>query len=171
MHRAAYAGSAIWVMLTVGAVGCGSSGAVCGNQVVEDGEDCDDGDDTNEGTCPAGCVAQPEGDAATCADMLDNDLDAFADCEDADCADSPPCQPVPTMELDCDDCLDADQDTLFDCADPDCAEDPLCGGSAVTEDSCAACTDGADNDGNSFVDCLDFSCRNLPDGGSAAICP
>ena len=79
-------------------------------------EDADgDGVSAAEGDCadedPERSPLASEG----CADGLDNDCDAFLDCEDSDCEGSGACE-----ELDCADGLDGDDDGWMDCADEDC---------------------------------------------------
>ena len=55
-----------------------------------------------------------------CADGVDNDLDGFVDCADADCDGNSAC-----FE-DCTDGLDNDIDGFVDCADADCLAAPAC---------------------------------------------
>ena len=54
-----------------------------------------------------------------CADGIDNDLDTFRDCADADCAGVGACGPEDT-DTACGDTLDNDGDGLTDCADAGC---------------------------------------------------
>jgi|GEM_PF-2065914 len=83
-----------------GAAGAAGAPAVCGDGVVEAGEDCDgaelDGADcvtvgfeAGELAC-AGCAFDPSGCSGTerCYDGRDNDGDGDADCADADCTDA-----------------------------------------------------------------------------------
>jgi hypothetical protein len=95
--------------------------AVCGNKVVEPGEECD-----GQPRCTSGCtiedmVAGPE---QLCNDGQDNDQDAAADCADSDCAAAPSCDEGP--EVACTDGLDNDNDSATDCDDSDCASVPAC---------------------------------------------
>ncbi|MEM7246500.1 MAG: hypothetical protein AAF533_14205 [Acidobacteriota bacterium] len=52
-----------------------------------------------------------------CANLVDDDDDSLADCDDDECLTQHPCLPP---ELLCEDGRDDDGDGLFDCDDPDC---------------------------------------------------
>src|SRR5689334_10959131 len=110
-------------------------GAVCGNGIVEVGEDCD-------GTTSFGTVCP-----ATCADGVDNDVNGQADCDDSACANTLACGGGAAENTDalCNDCVDNDGDGAFDCSDIDCRNLPVCQNITV-ENTCAACTDGISND-------------------------
>ena len=95
-----------------------------------------------------------------CDDIIDNDGDAFADCDDDDCFDDPICQGTAT-ETSCTDQIDNDSDTLVDCFDPDCDTDPAC-----IED----CTNGVDDDNDLAVDCDDLDCLTAPNCPYGATC-
>jgi hypothetical protein len=59
---------------------------------------------------------------SNCKDNVDNDGDAFVDCNDSDCIDDPNCGAV---EI-CNDTIDNDGDAFVDCNDSDCIDDPAC---------------------------------------------
>ena len=61
--------------------------------------------------------------AEVCSGGEDEDADGRTDCEDPECAASPPCTGV---EPDCGDGRDEDMDGKTDCEDPDCAEAEGC---------------------------------------------
>ena len=87
---------------------------------------------------------------AQCGDGADDDDDGLFDCEDPNCAATPPC-----VEGICDDALDNDENGLTDCADAACVEAPAC---VETE-----CGDDTDNDGDGLTDCADPQCaRRFP---------
>jgi len=44
----------------------------------------------------------------------------------------------------------------------------VCQGTPGPEDNNAACSDGKDNDGDGYVDCVDFDCSKNP---SVTVCP
>jgi hypothetical protein len=86
-----------------------AAGAICGNGVVDPGEECDPPGSSTCGAflggacgqncqCPTTtttvasttttttlCTPQPENTHAACSDMVDNDCDLLIDCEDPDC--------------------------------------------------------------------------------------
>jgi hypothetical protein len=63
------------------------------------------------------------GDREVCDDLVDNDLDALADCDDSDCFGIAPCD---VAELNCRDDADNDVDGMTDCEDTDCMETYAC---------------------------------------------
>ena len=76
---------------TVSASGSGSSGqggqggeAVCGNSIIEQGEECDDGNLINGDGCSDLCRRTVE-----CNDQIDNDIDGLTDLEDPECGGDP----------------------------------------------------------------------------------
>lgn len=85
-----------------------------------------------------------------CDDEIDNDLDNFIDCLDADCIGEAPC-----VESLCNDDLDNDEDTYTDCEDPDCSEAATC----LEQNNC---TDQEDNDLDGLIDCNDTDCAEDP---------
>ena len=80
-----------------------------------------------------------------CGDGVDDDEDGAIDCEDSNCAETPPC-----VEGVCDDGLDEDDNGLTDCEDPRCAAAQNC-----IE---VVCDDMLDDDGDELVDCDDPDC-------------
>ncbi len=96
-------------------------------------------------TCP--------GPAEICDNGADDDGDGQADCDDADCAAAPNCQPVAEI---CDNGADDDGDGQADCDDADCAAAPNC--QPVAE----ICDNGADDDGDGQADCDDTDCAAAP---------
>jgi Putative metal-binding motif len=90
--------------------------------------------------------------AEICDDLIDNDCDANADCDDNECSTALVCI-VPSMPEICDDGIDNDGDNKVDCADrKDCRTDATCNGSSGPVE---ICFDGIDNDGDNKVDCAD----------------
>jgi parallel beta-helix repeat protein len=96
---------------------------ICGNGIVETGEDCDDGNAVTPVSCGVGAC-----------------FNAIAD----SCINSGPpnecttvaCVPgTPGIEVNnCGDNIDNDCDKLTDCKDPDCANDDLCGAACIDND-------------------------------------
>ncbi len=76
-----------------------------------------------------------------CSDEIDNNFDGLMDCDDPDCINS-------------DACVDLGNDDDDVAGDDDDDETP-------TEPE--ICDDGIDNDGDSFVDCVDQDCLRFPD--------
>jgi cysteine-rich repeat protein len=68
----------------------GEGGADCGDGVLDEGEECDDGNHTNGDGCSADCMKEE-----ICTDLIDNDGDDLVDCFDPDCAACPPIQRDP----------------------------------------------------------------------------
>jgi hypothetical protein len=114
-----------------------------------------------------------------CGDGIDNDADTDIDCADTDCTDSPSCGGLflcTGVEIDCN-----DQTSSPNYSSQSTVEAVLTKGdeiaifvdaysssgsgdfvlniqpTSVSEES-AFCTDGADNDGDSLIDCLDPDC-------------
>jgi hypothetical protein len=99
--------------------------------------------------------------AEVCDDIVDNDCDGNADCDDNECSNALVCQPVTEPEI-CDDGIDNDGDNKVDCADKkDCRKDAACtGGSGGPAE---ICDNGIDDDGDNKVDCADKKdCRKDP---------
>lgn len=130
---------------------------LCGNGVLNAGEQCDDGNAISGDGCSASCTLEE-----ICSDRIDNDGDGFIDCKDADCDLHSACQER-TAAL-CYDSADNDNDALIDCADDSC--------DGVTVDSTrgfvcqfgkeVACTDAFDNDNDGYADCRDADCNSDP---------
>ncbi len=129
---------------------------VCGNGSVENGEECDDGNNTAGDGCSADC--QQETGVEDCRNGTDDDFDGLVDCADPDCTGDPACNPTPmcgngiveageecddansvwcdgctntcmnqpTVETNCGDSNDEDCDGAIDCADTDCIGAPGC---------------------------------------------
>jgi cysteine-rich repeat protein len=57
-------------------------GATCGDSVVQAGEDCDDGNDSNDDACPTTCQSHRCGDGVTRGD-LEPDDEHYENCDDA----------------------------------------------------------------------------------------
>jgi len=121
---------------------------VCGDGVLDVGEQCDDGNTTSGDGCSATCTLEVE----DCGNGIDDD-DGLVDCADTDCTGDPACPFCGDGEFDpgeecddgngvsgdgcsatcklevevtCDDRVDNDEDGQVDCADPDC-EGQTCG--------------------------------------------
>jgi len=136
---------------------------ICGNGILEIGEQCDDGN-TNDGDgCSSTC--QIEAGTVECDDGIDNDNDTFIDFPD-----DPGCtNPSDTSELgivQCDDGIDNDNDTFIDFPD-----DPSCTNPSDTSElGIVQCDDGIDNDNDTFIDFPDDpSCTNSSDTSELGI--
>jgi len=95
-----------------------------------DGALCSDDEDCASTNCSDDLVCSPKTEVGVedCDDVIDNDGDGYADCEDPDCAEDPACEVV--VEV-CDNDIDDDSDGDFDCDDSDCDADPACTGGGV----------------------------------------
>ncbi|MFC1690716.1 LamG-like jellyroll fold domain-containing protein [Nanoarchaeota archaeon] len=134
------------------------SGPVCGNLVVESGEECDDGNTASGDGCSSSCQTEDNGGgttsggggggsggtADTCSDRIRNQGETGVDC-------GGPC-------LACPSCFDG----LMNCHDGTCERGVDCEGPCAT--NCAAaprCDDGIQNGYETGVDC----------GGHCSACP
>jgi cysteine-rich repeat protein len=63
----------------------------CGNNTLDEGEQCDDGNQVSDDGCSAFCFVEFE----DCTDNLDNDGDTLTDCDDVDCVGDPSCGQPP----------------------------------------------------------------------------
>ena len=116
----------------------------------------DTGTVEDTGTVDTGSEDTGTVEAELCDDGADNDLDGRADCDDADCLDSPACVPDPEI---CDDGVDNDLDGDVDCVDRECVRTVACA------PPFEFCDDGVDNDLDGFADCADPDCDGV--GGCA----
>jgi hypothetical protein len=112
---------------------------VCTDRLDNDGDGRFDCGDPDCRRVPELCCGA-ERDDSHCSNALDDDGDGYVDCDDFDCASSAPCAPPRPAA-----------------APPECTTAGACA-SATPEDSLATCADGADNDGDGYVDCDDFDC-------------
>jgi len=121
-----------------------------------------EGDTCGTVDCDDNNAAIHPGAAEVCDDIVDNDCDHNADCDDNECARSSLCLPGAEPEI-CDDGIDNDGDHKVDCADKkDCRTDPACTRARPGADP-EICSDGIDNDGDNKVDCRDKKdCRKDP---------
>jgi len=62
---------------------------LCGNGVLDSGEECDDGNNTDGDGCSSTCLLEVV--AEVCDDGIDNDRDGLVDCADPDCTNDPAC--------------------------------------------------------------------------------
>jgi len=107
---------------------------------------CDKGEEVN---CPQDCQATAGGDQLEiCFNSVDDDGDAYVDCDDPDCVGDISCEEV---EI-CSDGVDNDFDTLIDCDDSDCIRSLAC-------EKIEVCNDGLDNDNDGLADCDDLDCE------------
>ena len=149
----------------------------CSNGMNDDADAEDTFTDCGDRSCQLlhdGCTNLIEGTNATCSDGMDNDLDGVTDCDDPRCQDeaivvcdgTTPVSVAPgdyASETDtaCSNGVNDDvgpMDTFTDCDDNSCSQSPdatVCGG----ESNDATCSDGMDNDGDGFADCMDFDCQ------------
>ena len=110
-----------------------------------------EGGSCGEVDCDDSNAAINPGAAEVCDDIVDNDCDNNADCDDRECRRALVCQANSEPEI-CDDGIDNDGDNKVDCADKkDCGKDPACTGGGASE----VCNDGIDNDGDNKIDCAD----------------
>lgn len=138
--------------VTINDAGCSNAGAPgtnCGNNVKEEGEECD-------GTDLAGETCETQG-------LLSGHVSCYPDCtiNITGCLTPPP---EGTTEDVCNNGLDDDGDGLTDCFDPDCeGESFLC--TSVWEFPSAQetyyCEDGIDNDADGYGDCNDPDCTSF----------
>jgi len=116
-------------------------------------DECTEGDSCVDGECVPG--------EWTCGEISDNqeddDGDDLVDCDDEDCEDALPCQPVPETETDCGNEWDDDQDGDVDCDDEDCDEAEECLPAPETETNCG---NDKDDDLDGDVDCDDEDCTD-----------
>ncbi|MCC7539415.1 MAG: hypothetical protein IT379_24535 [Deltaproteobacteria bacterium] len=85
-----------------------------------------------------------------CGEGADDDLDGAVDCDDPDCAATPPC-----VEGPCDNGMDEDGNGATDC------DDSVCSGNRACREN--ECGDGMDQDGDGRTDCEDSDCaRSAP---------
>jgi 5-methylthioadenosine/S-adenosylhomocysteine deaminase len=109
----------------------------------------------------------PEDNDAACSDGIDNDGDSYIDCKDFDCSKNP------NVTV----CGAAGQGGAAGAGTAGAAGDAgsagtggaagagtggAAGASGEAEDTDAACSDGVDNDGDSYIDCIDFDCSQNP---------
>jgi cysteine-rich repeat protein len=90
---------------------------VCGDGVVDLGEQCDDGNAVDGDGCDSNCM--PTG----CGNGI---VTAGEDCDDGNTADGDGCPSTCRLgEADCGNCVDDDENGLVDVADPACGAAPL----------------------------------------------
>ncbi|MBN1772104.1 MAG: DUF4215 domain-containing protein [Deltaproteobacteria bacterium] len=142
---------------------CGSEGAESCQDCRWSGfcvpprETCNGADDDCDGVTDEWCGVE------CCTDLVDNDGDGLADCEDLDCVADPACTPCREgLEICWDDC-DNDLDCLTDGADSDCLVPPCfvwhC------RPGPEVCGTHCDDDRDGAVDCDD------PDCAASGLCP
>ncbi|MDA3863742.1 MAG: hypothetical protein PF689_07725 [Deltaproteobacteria bacterium] len=124
---------------------------VCGNGKIEEGEECDDGNNSEEDLCDNNCKLILVED---CTNGQDDDYDGWIDCMDPDCFGGENC----TTEI-CNNGYDDDDDGLIDCLDPDCVQASNC---TIVE----ICDNGIDDNANGNIDCEDSSCFDHPACGN-----
>jgi large repetitive protein len=129
---------------------------VCGNGIVEEGEECDDGNAAGGDGCSAfcsiesgyWCIGEPSVCIALCGDGM---LDSGEECDDGNAVGGDGCSASCTIEAGYQCSGEPSVCTLIDDSDPD--PDPVCGNGIVEEGE--ECDDG--NDSN-FDGCLN-NCR------------
>ncbi|MGB1276765.1 MAG: fibrinogen-like YCDxxxxGGGW domain-containing protein, partial [Nannocystaceae bacterium] len=146
---------------------------VCGDGIVDDGEECDDGNDDNSDLCVAGCVAATCGDGYAgpgelCDDGNQEDLDSCNNqCSVHECGDG-----IVVEGDDCDDGNDDNTDACLDtCVSASCGDgfvyagvEACDDGNGDNTDECTtlceapACDDGLLSGNESDVDCGGDSC-------------
>ncbi len=119
----------------------------CGNGVVENFEECDDGNLVSGDGCSNQCLNEY---FEVCDNGRDDDSDGLIDCADPDCFDSGTCN----GEI-CNNGIDDDLDGMVDCDDDDCRGSEFC---QEPED----CGNGIDDDGDGATDCDDPVCGKHP---------
>ena len=136
--------------------GTDTSTAICGDSVVDAGEECDDGNRRAGDGCSFNCTIE-------CGAGNDNDFDGVCNADDI-CAgfddnldrngNGIPDGCDASTEV-CDDNLDNDRDGATDCIDTECASLAICTAGTGTETNCS---DGRDNDSDFLIDCNDPDC-------------
>ena len=136
--------------------GTDTSTAICGDSVVDAGEECDDGNRRAGDGCSFNCTIE-------CGAGNDNDFDGVCNADDI-CAgfddnldrngNGIPDGCDSATEV-CDDNLDNDRDGATDCIDTECASLAICTAGTGTETNCS---DGRDNDSDFLIDCNDPDC-------------
>jgi len=139
---------------------------LCGNSVVDDSENCDDGNTADGDGCSAQCAVEVA--PATCVDGIQNQDETAADCGGV-CAACPVlgCTNPSAVNFNAQATQDDGTCQLFVCGNEVVEGTEQCDdGNTVDFDSCtnacvaATCSDGAENQGEVGVDC----------GGSCAAC-
>ncbi|GEM_PF-3496823 len=134
---------------------------VCGNNVLEMGEECDDGNLANGDGCSDICdIENPAPTLKQCNDGLDNDGDGYIDLNDFSCSSSSDDDETNPKSA-CQDGLDNDGDGLVDLADGGCnntQDNSEVGGLVPPQ-----CNDGLDNDSDGLVDLADPGCSSASD--------
>ncbi|UCG68369.1 MAG: DUF4215 domain-containing protein, partial [Thermoplasmata archaeon] len=162
--------------------GCG---AICGNGIVESGEECDDGNTVSGDGCSASCTLEECTVNADCNDNIEctDDICQMGECLNTPsaagtaCGDSGPCynQDICDGSGTCVDQGFADEGTPCDDADPmtypDTCQYGACTGPAAPDsdgdgvpdylDVCEGGDDEVDTDSDSFPDACD-NCPNIP---------
>ena len=91
--------------------------AICGDGVLDPGEQCDDGNGVSGDGCDSNCTPTACGNGV---------VSPGEDCDDGNTVDGDGCSSTcHTSEVDCGDCIDNDGNGLVDAADPACPTAPL----------------------------------------------
>jgi len=128
---------------------------MCGNGVVDPGEACDDGNNTDGDGCSSSCQVEASSETQ-CDDGIDNDGDGLVDCADSDCQNDPVCGVCGNGIVEAGEQCDDGNVTIGDGCDDRC----------MLEVSPEICNDGIDNDLDGLVDCADTDCASDPACGS-----
>jgi len=161
----------------------------CSNSIDDDYDgliDCEDPDCVfTSSQCGENVPLGPDGQVLEntfelCSDGIDNDFNGQFDCGDPKCSGIQElCCTKEFTDERCSDGIDNDGNNFADCGDFQCRNGIFVGvcrgtsgggaplrdceetaaGCGVPEASLEACSDRADNDGNGFGDCQDFSCQ------------
>jgi cysteine-rich repeat protein len=117
----------------------------CGNNIVDDGEECDDAD-FNGPNYRCGFDCQWTAHETDCDDLVDDDHDGLTDCDDSDCVGADWCNPV---------CGNNDLENGEQCDDGNTADNDGCSASCELEncgdnnlDPGEECDDGNNVDGD-----------------------
>jgi cysteine-rich repeat protein len=150
---------------------------VCGNGVLQTGEQCDDSNTTSGDGCSATCQVTTE-----CNDGVDNDSDGNIDCNIGD--QDPGCFPNGQGGGGaCNPNDDSEIDAPSTCGNSITEVGETCDdGNTTAGDGCSAvcqittqCSDGVDNDGDGRIDCTsgaqDLGCYPNGNGGGGACNP
>ena len=152
----------------------------CGNGEVEDGEECDDGNQTAEDACPNTCKMAVCGDDIVwtdmeeCDDANQDDTDACVACKDAFCGDGK----VRAGVEECDDGNQIDTDACTSaCKLPVCGDGVVAAteecddGNQIDTDACVACKNAVCGDGKVLADQEECDDGNTGKGdGCSEIC-
>lgn len=147
--------------------GCADEALVpgeCGDQVLQAGEACDDGNGLPGDGCDSACAVESGWQCQTdlitvCLTICGDEVTAGTEtCDDGNATSGDGCSATCAVEASTEVCgngLDDNADGLTDCDDPVCEGGAECGGAEN-------CRNGMDDDGDDLADCDDSDCEGVP---------